>query len=187
MIFCVVFVMSMRFRSYGFRLASLVGGVGSYYVIFRYVLHMPSFWYCTCWAYIVGIIYATHEEDLIRAQLRVRRMYPVGLICLLVVMLVGRKFLYSEVPLLSELPTILFGIAVITLMYYLPFRDSVVLKFAGKVSYEFYLVHACIIALLAKTGITNVVRFSVIVVFVSFGLAMPINLISRRILRTLHV
>lgn len=109
-----------------------------YYVVTRYVLDWPFFWWITCMAFPMGFFYSRYEDKIKKF---LKNHYWVTLpviIALLSIKLLSGTY----TPFFAELPYILLGPIVAVVLYRMPLPvDNKMLNFLGSLSFEIYLTH----------------------------------------------
>lgn len=109
-----------------------------YYVVTRYVLDWPFYWWITCMAFPMGFFYSRYE-DIIKEFLKEHYWVtlPVIIALLSIKLLSG-----TYTPFFAELPYILLGPIVAVVLYRMPLPvDNKMLNFLGSLSFEIYLTH----------------------------------------------
>jgi len=149
------------------------------YIVTTYYLGYHRNWWIQTYAFGAGIVFCKYETTL---SLIVRKPLFILLSTILVIF-----FIYLKIEKLLIFPYLVITIVVFSIVSYLPFpyRNNL-FKFLSKISFEIYLIHGGLIALLSKDLVgNNEYIYSLVIIAFSLLLAYVFNKIWNENLRPL--
>ena len=142
-IMSLIFVISYRItgsRVSCFFNCTLWGFTTIMYVLFRYILNWPQWWYYSLGAFPFGVTFYM-IEPLIRHKMRnsKKRYLGYGLAILAwVISVFVATMVSSDTPFLRDIPRMFLGAAIVLIFYIFHLKFG---TFIGKIAYEIYLSH----------------------------------------------
>ena len=118
-----------------------------YYIVVRYWLCFPNFWWVPIWSFPIGICYAENEDFIIKFANHVRWCCPI--ICWVLFILAFSCLCsfspFKNLPFLSELSYTMTGVCVAAYLSCGKAGNGLpVLRWLGGLTYEIYLLHGII-------------------------------------------
>lgn len=158
-LFYILYYLVFQFVKKG-KCLCMFGLMTIYYMITRYCFDWDFFWWMTCMAFPMGLLYSQYEAKI--------KEYIKGRYWIAIPMLIGLlvvKFISGDYTLIcAELPYIFLGPLVAVLMYKLPLpTESKILNFLGTLSFEIYLTHGAFEQLL-KNAFASPYLYIIVVV-----------------------
>lgn len=134
-LFYILYYLVFQFVKKG-KCLCMFGLMTIYYIITRYCFGWDFFWWRTCMAFPMGLLYSQYEKQI---QKHIKAKFVILIIFGLLVI----KFFSSKYTLFfAELPYIFLGPLVAILLCRIPLpTESKILNFLGTLSFEIYLTH----------------------------------------------